>query len=169
MTSLRSDLILTTSFLIKGNVDGKYTRLSKLLDEHERQFVSLRDVILVDLNSRERIPTPQLHVNVSEILLAHEFLDEAGDETRRELARDQSADLQRVRLFFTGSLNIELAGDIRPRAYENSDKATRRFFVMRDPKVRGFKHHDDDHLKKLLDLPYAILNKQRLSYVYDFN
>ena len=169
MSSLRSDLFLTSAFLIKGNVEGKYTRLSKLLDEHGRRFLALRDVVLVDLNSRERIQTPQLQINLSEILLAHEFLDEAGDETRRELAREQQGDLQRVRLFFTGSVNLELAGDIRPRAYENSDSATRRFFVMRQPKVRGFKHHDDDHLLKLTDLPYAILNKDRLSYIYDFN
>ena len=126
-------------------------------------------MVLVDLNSRERIQTPQLQINLSEILLAHEFLDEAGDETRRELAREQEEDLQRVRLFFTGSVNLELAGDIRPRAYENSDSATRRYFVMRRPKVRGFKHHNDDHLLKLTDLPYAILNKERLSYIYDFN
>ncbi len=169
MSSLRSDLFLTSAFLIKGNVEGKYTRLSKLLDEHERRFLALRDVVLVDLNSRERIQTPQLQINLSEILLAHEFLDEAGDDTRRELARDQESDLQRVRLFFTGSVNLELAGDIRPRAYERSDSATRRFFVMRRPKVRGFKHQDDDHLLKLTDLPYAILNKERLSYIYDFN
>ncbi|HPF14031.1 MAG: hypothetical protein H6830_09085 [Planctomycetes bacterium] len=169
MSSLRSDLLLTSAFLIKGNVEGKYTRLSKLLDEHERQFVSMRDVVLVDLNSRERIQTPQLQVNIREILLAHEFLDEAGDGTRRELAREQTDHLQRVRLFFTGSVNLELAGDIRARAYENSDQATRRFFVMRAPKVRGFKHQDDPHLKKLTELSYAILNKERLSYVYDFN
>ena len=169
MTSLRTDMFLTTAFLIKGNVDGKYTRLSKLLDEYGRLFLPLRDVILVDLNSRERIQTPQLHTNLNEILLAHEFLDEAGDGARRDIARDQIIDMQRVRLFFTGALNLELAGDIRARAYENSDKATQRFFVMRNPVVRGFKDQGDPHLKKLTNLSYAILNKQRLSYVYDFN
>jgi hypothetical protein len=169
MSSLRSDMFLTTSFLIKGNVDGKYTRLSKLLDEHERLFLPLRDVILIDLNSRERIQTPQLQINLNEILLAHEYLDEAGDGARRDMARDQIIDMQRVRLFFTGALNMELAGDIRGKAYENSDKATRKFFVMRNPKVRGLKDHDDEHLKKLTTLPYAILNKERLSYIYDFN
>ncbi len=169
MSSLRTDMLLTTSFLIKGNVDGKYTRLSKMLDEHERLFLPLTDVILIDLNSRERIQTPQLQVNVNEIVLAHEFLDEAGDGARRDMARDQIVDMQRVRLFFTGALNLELAGDVRAKSYENSDKATRRFFVMRDPKVRGFKDHGDRHLSKLTSLPYAILNKERLSYVYDFN
>ena len=127
----------------------------------------MRDVTLVDLNSRDQISTPLLHMNVDEVLLAHEFLDEAGDGFRAELAG--TPDLQKVRAFYTGNLNIEVAGEIRPSAYEISDKATRRFFVMQNPQLRGFQDHEDRELKKLLDLPYAILNKERLSYIYDFN
>jgi len=169
MLTLCSDLFLTDAFLIKGNVENKYTRLSKLLDEHRKYFLRVRDVTLIDLKSKERIHTPLLHMNVDEVLMAHEFLDEAGDQTRRELAREQEGTLQRVRLFYTGNLNVEIAGSIRPHSYEVSDKATRRFFVMREPKLRGFKDLGDADLKSLLELPYAILNKERLSYVYDFN
>jgi uncharacterized protein DUF6812 len=169
MLTLCSDLFLTDAFLIKGNVENKYARLSKLLDEHRKYFLRIRDVTLIDLKSKERIHTPLLHMNVDEILMAHEYLDEAGDGARAELARDQEGSLQRVRVFYTGNLNVEIAGSIRPSAYEVSDKATRRFFVMRQPKLRGFKAQGDDELKKLLELPYAILNKERLSYVYDFN
>ena len=68
-----------------------------------------------------------------------------------------------------GNLNVEVAGSIQPGSYEISDKATRRFFVMRAPKLRGFKDLGDEDLKSVTDLPYAILNKERLSYVYDFN
>jgi len=167
MLTLVSDLFLTDAFLIKGNVENKYTRLSKLLDEHRKYFLRVRDATLVDLNSRDRIHTPLLHMNVDEVLLAHEFLDEAGDNPRADLAKTQH--LQRVRVFYTGNLNVEVAGEIRPLAYEISDKATRRFFVMRSPKLRGFNDHGDPDLTKLLDLPYAILNKERLSYLYDFN
>lgn len=169
MLTLCSDLFLTDAFLIKGNVENKYTRLSKLLDEHRKYFLRIRDVTLVDLNSRERIQTPLLHMNVEEVLAAHEYLDEAGDGTRADLARDHEGDLQKVRVFYTGNLNVEVAGEIRPQAYEVSDKATRRFFVMSNPKVRGFKHHDDPDLRQLLELPYLIVNKERLSYIYDFN
>ena len=169
MLTIVSDLFLTDSFLIKGNVENKYTRLSKLLDEHRKYFVRIRDVTLIDLNSRERINTPLLHMNVDEILLAHEFLDEAGDGMRPNMAREQSETLQKVRTFYTGNLNIEVAGEVRPGSYEISDKATRRFFVMRNPKLRGFKDHGDPELSGLLNLPYLILNKERLSYIYDFN
>ena len=169
MLTLTSDLFLTDAFLIKGNIENKYTRLSKMLDEHRKVFLRMRDVTLIDLNSCDRINTPLLHMNVDEILMAHEFLDEAGDMARGYLARDQEETLQKVRVFYTGNLNVEIAGQIQPEAYEVSDKAARRFFVMREPKMRGFKDQGDKELKQLLDLPYAILNKARLSYIYDFN
>lgn len=164
---LVSDLFLTDGFLIKGNVENKYTRLSKLLDEHRKYFLRVRDCTLIDLASTDRIQTPLLLMNVDEVIFAHEYLDEAGDFVRADLAKSQ--DLQRVRIFHTGGLNVEVAGEIRPHAYEISDKATRRFFVMRKPKLRGFNDRGDDELRALHDLPYVIVNKERLSYIYDFN
>jgi hypothetical protein len=167
MLTIVSDLLLTDSFLIKGNIENKYTRLSQVLDETRRYFLKVRDATLVDLNSCERINTPLLHVNVDEILLAHEFLDSGGDPSQRELAKNQS--LHRVRVFYTGSLNVELGGEVRPGSYEAEDRISRRFFIMRNPTVRGFNDKGDPDLKLLGKLPYAILNKLRLSYVYDFN
>ena len=169
MLSLCTDVFLTDAFLIKGTVEGKYTRLSKLVDEHGRSFLKVRDVTLIDLNSRDRIKTPLLHMNMNQVLMAHEFIDEAGDGMRAEMAREGRGDLQKVRVFYTGGLNIELCGMIRPQAYENSDSATRKYFVMRDANLRGFKHNGDPELQAIIDLPYVILNKERLSYVYDFN
>jgi hypothetical protein len=40
---------------------------------------------------------------------------------------------------------------------------------MRSPVVRGFNERGDPDLKLITKLPYAILNKLRLSYIYDFN
>lgn len=167
MLTIVSDLLLTDSFLIKGNIENKYTRLSQVLDEHRRYFVKVRDASLIDLNSCERINTPLLHVNVDEILLAHEFLDQGGDPQQRDLAKNQS--LHRVRVFYTGSLNVELGGEVRPGSYEADDRSSRRFFTMKNPVVRGFNDRGDPDLKLVTKLPYAILNKLRLSYVYDFN
>lgn len=167
MLTLVSDLLLTDSFLIKGNVENKYTRLSQILDEHRKYFLKVRDATLIDLNSCERITTPLLHVNVDEILLGHEFLDSGGDTHQKELAKNQL--LHRVRVFYTGALNIELGGEVRPGSYEADDRSSRRFFIMRNPVLRGFNDHNDQDLKLLGRLPYAILNKLRLSYIYDFN
>jgi len=167
MLTIVSDLLLTDSFLIKGNVENKYTRLSQILDEHRKYFLKVRDATLVDLKSCERIKTPLLHVNLDEILMAHEILDEAGDRHMR-VATPES-ELHRVRVFYTRRLNVEIAGYIRPGAYEADDHLSRRFFVLRKPSVRGFKDRGDRDLKLLGNLSYAILNKVRLSYIYDFN
>lgn len=167
MLTIVSDLLLTDSFLIKGNVENKYTRLSTILDEYRRYFIKVRDATLIDLNSCERITTPLLHVNVDEILMGHEFLDSGGDQHLRELAKNQM--VHRVRVFYTGSLNVEFGGEVRPGSYEVDDRSSRRFFIMRNPVVRGFNDRNDPDLKLLTKLPYAILNKARLSYIYDFN
>ena len=74
-----------------------------------------------------------------------------------------------MRAFYTGNLNVEIAGLVRPGSYEADDRSTRRFFVMRKPEVRGMKLDGDRDLQLLNGLSYAILNKTRLSYIYDFN
>jgi hypothetical protein len=108
-----------------------------------------------------------LHVNLDEILLAHEFLDTASDPRQAELFKDQTCN--KVRLFFTGHLNVEVGGEVRAGAYEVDDRATRRFFVMRNPQLRGLNARDDQDLALLLKMSYVIINKTRLSYIYDFN
>ncbi|HED66749.1 MAG TPA: hypothetical protein ENJ09_14490 [Planctomycetes bacterium] len=167
MLTIVSDLLLTDAFLIKGQVEAKYTRLSQLLDEYRKYFVRVRDATLIDLNTRDRINTPLLHVNVDEILLAHELIETAGDPHAARLADEVHT--QRVRAFYTGNLNVELAGEVRPGCYEADDRSTRRFFVMQNPEVRGMKLEGDRDLELLSGLSYAILNKTRLSYIYDFN
>jgi hypothetical protein len=167
MLTIVSDLFLTDSFLIKGEVERKYARLSQMLDEYRRYFLKVRNATLIDLNTSDRIQTPLLHVNMDEILLAHEFLDSAGDQQQAALYKDLKT--VKLRVFFTGHLNLEVAGEVRPGSYEVDDRSTRRFFVMRNPEVRGMKIEGDRDLELLKGLSYAILNKTRLSYIYDFN
>jgi hypothetical protein len=168
MLTIVSDLLLTDAFLIKGQIESKYTRLSQVLDEYRKYFIRVRDATLIDLNTKDRIQTPLLHVNVDEILLAHELIDTAGDPHAARLARG-AEETHRVRVFYTGNLNVELAGEVRAQCYEATDKATRRFFVMHNPEVRGMQLEGDKDLELLKKLSYAILNKTRLSYIYDFS
>jgi hypothetical protein len=168
MLTIVSDLLLTDSFLIKGQVENKYTRLSQLLDEYRKFFIRVRDATLIDLRSRDRIQTPLLHVNLDEVLVAHELIETAGDPFAAKLTGG-SLKYQRVRAFYTGNLNVEVAGEVRPGCYEADDRTTRRFFVMKKPELRGMNLDGDRDLGLLKNLDYAILNKTRLSYVYDFN
>jgi len=168
MLTIVSDLLLTDAFLIKGRVENKYARLSQMLDEYRRYFLKVRDATLIDLGTRDRIETPLLHVNVDEILVAHEFLDSTTDPAIAQLAGEQAEPLRRVRVFYTGNLNVELAGEVRPGAYEVDDRSTRRFFVMNKPEIRGMDLSGDRDLETLSKLDYVVLNKTRLSYLYDF-
>ena len=168
MLTIVSDLLLTDAFLIKGQIENKYTRLSQVLDEYRKYFIRVRDATLIDLNTKDRIQTPLLHVNVDEILMAHELIDTAGDPHAARMSR-AADETHRVRVFYTGNLNVELAGDIRRQSYEATDKATRRFFVMHNPEVRGMNLEGDKDLELLKKLSYVILNKTRLSYIYDFS
>ncbi len=167
MLTIVSDMFLTDSFLIKGEVENKYTRLQNLLDEHRRYFIKVKNATLVDLNTCDRITTPVLHINMDEILLAHEFLDTASDPRQAELFRLQK--FHKVRVFFTGHLNLEVGGEVRPGSYEVDDRSTRRFFAMRAPALRGFNAREDPDLNLITKLSYVIVNKTRLSYIYDFN
>lgn len=166
MTTLVSDLVMTDAFLIKGSMVGKNQRISKFLDEYRRHFVCLHDASMVDLKSRQRIHTPRVFVNLSEIIFAHEFLDSAGDYFQKSIAKDRAA--VRIRAFYSGSINLELGGRVRPKAYEAED-VTKRFFVMEAPQIRGIDLEGDGDLKLLRHLPYIVVNKTRLSYIYDFN
>ena len=167
MLTIVSDLFLTDSFLIKGEIENKYTRLQNLLDEHRRYFIKVKNATLVDLNTCDRITTPVLHINMDEILLAHEFLDNANDPRQVELFKLQK--FHKVRVFFTGHLNLEVGGEVRPGSYEVDDRSTRRFFAMRNPLLRGFNARDDQDLNLMTKMNYVIVNKTRLSYIYDFN
>lgn len=166
MASMVADLILTDAFLIKGNIVGKSQRLSKFLNDHHRHFLCVEGAAMVDLKSRQRINTPRVFVNLNEVILAHEFLDTAGDFYQKSIAKDREA--VRIRAFYNGSMSLELAGRVRPKSYDGED-AGQQFFVMEAPQVRGLDLDGDADLQLLKNLSFVVINKGRLAYIYDFN
>jgi hypothetical protein len=160
------DVFLTDVFLIKGRLPNKTKRLTNLLEDFARTFLPVHDATLVSLRTREVIRTPTVMVNVSEVILAHELVDVAGDETLRRLASggDKRA---KIRAFYNGAVQFEIAGQIEPGAYESQPLVNRRYFIMQKPLVRGIDlQHPELAVLKALD--YAILKKDRMAYVYDF-
>lgn len=166
-TVLVEDLVLTDCFLVKGVVEGKVGRLSRHLDTFNKRFLPIRNATMVDLRGGEPITSPRIMVNLEEVVLAHELVETGGDVFQKNLARDQKT--VRVRAFFSGNNNIEVAGLIRPGAYDVSDPITRRFFVVQEPVVRGIDFGVSPELQVLSRMPYAIVQKDRISYVYDFS
>jgi hypothetical protein len=160
------DLFLTDVFLIKGRLPNKTKRLTNLLEDFGRTFLPVHDATLVSLRTREVIRTATVMVNVREVILAHELVDVAGDETLRRLASGGDK-RTRIRAFYNGATQFEVAGQIEPGAYESQPVVGRRFFIMQKPIVRGVDlQHAELALLKSLD--YAILAKDRMAYVYDF-
>ena len=159
------DLFLTDAFLIKGRLPNKTKRLTNLLEDHTRTFLTIHDETMVALRSAEVIRTPTVMVNLKEIICAHELVDFAGDDAMRQLADNEKTD--GIRAFYNGAVQFELSGRIEPGAYEASPVAARDYFIMQKPKFRGLdlKHQE---LSVLDGLDYAILRKDRMAYVYDF-
>jgi len=158
------DVFLTDSFLIKGRLANKTRRLTNQLEDHNRTFLTIQDATMVALRSVEVIRTPTVMVNVKEVICAHELLDVAGDEAMRRLAMPNK--VVRVRAFYNGAVQFELAGNVEPGAYEQQLSA-RKYFIMMKPTLRGL---DLDHpeLELLKNLEYAIVRKDKMAYVYDF-
>jgi hypothetical protein len=161
------DVFLTDAFLIKGRLQGKYQRLARMLEDGDRQFLTVEDAVMVSLRSNDVVRTPRVQVNVREIILAHELVDMAGDTAYRNMAADDKN--VRIRAFYSGHIQVEFAGRISPRGYEPARGQGRRFFVMQEPVIRGLDLESSDELKLLRSLPYAIIQKDRLSYLYDFS
>ena len=157
--------------LVRDTREGPLREASweEALDRAAASFLRVRDATLIDLGSRDRIQTPLVHVNIDEILMAHEFLDSTTDPMIAQMASERPQKLNRVRVFYTGNLNVEVAGNVRPGSYEIDDQNTKKFFVMTQPEVRGMNLEGDRDLENLAKMDWAILNKTRLSYVYDFS
>ena len=166
-SAMVEDLFLTDSFLIKGRVAGKYHRLTKMLEDSERHFLTIEDAVMVALRGNDVVRTPRVMVNTKEIVFAHELVDMAGDHMQKSLAQDEKS--TRIRAFYSGGIQIELSGRIDPGAYEPSIGIGRRYFVMQDPIVRGLNLDGPSELGMLRNLGYAIVQKTKLSYIYDFS
>jgi hypothetical protein len=160
------DVFLTDVFLIKGRLPNKTKRLTNLLEDWGRAFLPVHDATLVSLRTREVIRTATVMVNLAEVILAHELVDVAGDETMRRLAGSIDKPTK-IRAFYNGTVQFEIAGQIEPGAYESQPPTHRKFFIMQKPVVRGLDlAHPELGLLKNLD--YGILKKDRMAYVYDF-
>jgi hypothetical protein len=166
-TTFVEDLFVTDCFLIKGRLTNKFQRLARMLEDHDRAYLSIEDAVLASLRGREVIRTPRVLVNQRELVFAHELIDIAGDDVQRRLAANDKT--VRIRGFYNGSVQLELAGNVEPGAYEPKRGNRRNYFIMSDPVVRGINLDENPELGLLRHLSYAIVRKDKLAYIYDFS
>ncbi len=162
------DLFLTDNFLIKGRVFYKYQRLTKVLEDTPEGFLQVLDATMITLRGGEVIRTPSVLVNPTEVVLAHELVDIAGDHALRTLATATQKSSS-IRAFYNGELQLELSGRVEAGAYEPAHNNGRRFFIMLDPVLRGLDLDSNPEFAILKNLSYAIVRKSKLAYIYDFS
>jgi hypothetical protein len=165
MSTFVEDVFLTDAFLIKGRLRNKSKRLTNQLEDHARSFLQIDDATMVSLRGTEVIRTPTVMVNTSQIICAHELLDMTGDDAMRRLSSPNKT--VRIRAFYNGAVQFELAGTIEPGAYESQQLGDRKYFIMQHPVFRGLSLERPE-LSMLAGLEYAIVRKDKLAYVYDF-
>lgn len=161
------DVFVTDCFLIKGRLTNKSQRLARMLEDHERTYLSVEDAVLASLRGPEVIRTPRVLINQRELVFAHELIDVAGDDAQRRLATSDKS--VRIRGFYNGSVQIELSGNVEPGAYEPKRGNRRNYFIMANPVVRGINLDENPELALLRKLTYVIVRKDRLAYIYDFS
>lgn len=162
------DLFLTESFLVKGHVKTGGRRLSNWLNNQNLPFLEVHDATLIGVQQGDRIVTARAMVRMSEILVAHELIDSAGDEQLARLA-DAESDRTLVNLYFAGRLPIEVSGKMLRRAYNRRDLGDQEFLVVKDPSIEGLAGKKAREFSVLKRAPYLIVNRERLAYVFDYS
>ena len=167
LAGIVEDLFVTESFLIKGRIAHKYQRLTNMLEDAERTFLAIEEATMVALRGTQVIRAPRVLVNRSEVIFAHELVDTASDGGMKRLAHTEKP--TRIRAFYNGAVQLELAGQIQPGAYEPAHNSGRWYFIMESPVLRGLELDGNPELDVLKTLDYVIVRKSKLAYIYDFS
>ena len=161
---LVKDILLTDSFMVKCYVETGGMRLSDYLDNLSRAFISVRNVTMIDVREGTAVSTHEALIRKEEIIIAHELLDVSGDRSMKNLV-DAGAFSQLVDLHHKGRLAVEITGRMRPEAHEGWDKK-KNFFVVLDARLQGLEPAVNAEFKILESLPYAIINRRQISYIF---
>jgi len=156
------DLLLTSAFLVKGVVEGKTQRLSRVLEHGVNPFLSVRNALKIDLQRGDRARFPQLLVGMDQLVLAHEYVDFSRDDFYRSGGdRDQAM----IQALVTGPVALTLTGYAARRDLETSFE-NRHFMVMERPRIELNPPCPEVSGEILADLPYVIINRARISCFY---
>jgi len=162
------DLLLTESFLVKGYVQTGGKRLSTFLSDAKDPFIEVKDATLIGVTQGDRIVTARALIHRDEILIAHELIESAGDQTLRRLS---NADDERVpvNLYFGGRLPLEVSGKMLKRAYNRRDLGHPKYLVVTEPAIEGLAGKKAREFSVLTKAGYLIVNRDRIAYVFDYS
>ncbi len=172
--SIVNHLLVTQRFLVKGTVRTGDLRLSSFLNAVRRPWLAIENVTFTELVSGEKIVARRATLRLADLLLAHEYLDLAGDPIRKRLAQADAAEGQAlprseyrmVSAWFRAPSRLEILGRIRQNVLDaaTSDE----FFVMQEPLLRGVDEATANLLLPVKDLPYAIVHRAQLHGWFEY-
>lgn len=161
------DLIFTRNFLVLGTVEGKISRLQEALERQSGLYLTVSDAMLRSHRTPKRVVVPRIHLSMSEILFAHEYVDSGGDVFLKAIA--QGEDRRLVKILLGGFPAIEIEGRVREKAYEKN-RYPGRFFVIEKPKVTGIPEPDPfgEKTSPYHDMGYVLVAKEHVACVLDY-
>jgi hypothetical protein len=159
-------LLLTDAFLVKGHIETSGRRLTNFLNGFKKDFFPIHDVTLIAMDGGDKILSNEALVPLESIILAHEFLEEGGDNVAKHLGR-KDPPAASISAFYRGAYRLDLAGRVKPHSIEEGNGNP--FFVVQDPTVSGFGQKRAREFSLLKKLPYVIVNRRKLGavFVYD--
>jgi hypothetical protein len=159
------DLLLTDRFFIKGHINTGGQRLSTFLNSTSKRLLEMEEVTLVKLDGEERVLSAWMQVRVDEIILAHE-MEAAGDEGLRLLAERGRREEIAVTAHFSSNAPLQLLGKVSKRAIDCNSPRPHDFIVVLEPKLRGLTGKLAHEYAVFENLPYVIVNKNRLAFIF---
>ena len=159
-------LFLTARFFVKGTVRTGDLRLSSFLNSVRRPLLQIDSVTFVDFDLGDRIVARRASLRLSDVLLAFEFLDLAGDPLRKRLSQPEEQEFKMVSAYFRSPSKIEVLGRVRRNELDATPGED--FFVLREPLLRGLGEKATPELESLKNLPYAIVNRSQLHCFFEY-
>jgi hypothetical protein len=164
--SIVNHLFLTQRFLVKGNVRTGDLRLSSFLNSVRRPWLSIENATLIDLRLPDRVFAKTTTLRLADVILAHEFLDLAGDPLRRSLAVQEQNDFRMLSIYFRAPCRLEMLGRARHDAVDAGTGDE--FFVVMEPLLRGFDDKDAADVQALKNMNYAIVNRRQVHCFFQY-
>jgi hypothetical protein len=158
------DLLFTDTYLIKGHASTGNQRLSTFLNSTQRHFLEMEEATLIRHEGGEPARADWMLVRVNDILFAHE-MEQTGDEILKQLA-EKERDEMKVTLHFNGNKSLRLSGKVRRRAFDPAGPGGHDFIVVLEPGLSGHDAQETSEYAILEALPYAIVNRNRVAFVF---
>ena len=158
-------ILVTESFLAKGHIHTGGKRLTNFLNGWSRPFLPMRDVTMISMDSNDKILSNEALLPMEEIVVAHELLDQGGDDIAKRLSDVPNANAS-MSAFYRGKYHLDIAGRIRWTSVEAEASNGSDFFVIVDPTVSGLGEKKGREFSLLKSLSYLIVNRSRPSALF---